>query len=85
MSACGYDGPVARVPFLAVKHSRGSTDTRRRYPTAAADATRQDFAAICARDWRSRPTGSPAPSGLPLPTFHDPAAVTRGARACASG
>jgi D-amino peptidase len=74
------DGPLAGVPFLPVKHSRGRTATRPRYATAdEAAAAIRAFAAECARGRRARPAPTLPPSFELAASFANPAAAARAA------
>jgi len=61
--AAQLDGGLVGTPFLAVKRSRGLTET---YPIegdrAGSLASIRDFATRCAQDWRARTSPLPPPS-----------------------
>jgi D-amino peptidase len=60
------DGALAGTPFLAVKRSRGLTETRPvKKDRARSLDTIRDFATQCAQDWRAR-TSPALPAGFTL-------------------
>jgi D-aminopeptidase len=61
--AAQIDGGLAGTPFLAVKRSRGLTETQPvESDRACSLATIRDFATRCARDWRARTSPQLPPS-----------------------